>query len=111
MSAKENTLQLIEALRDLPIKVEVRYNTPSLYLSYESIDEILKLAYDLLASEAPKAITADNRAYDGNDIESARDFYHLAFNNWGEVIRYEDGFNAAVAEQGERLKLLLVGEK
>ena len=50
-------------------------------------------------------IKTTNKAkpYDGNDLESACDAYDCAFTNWGEVIRYEDGYNSAITDAQQRL--------
>ena len=50
------------------------------------------------------------KQYDGNDLNSACDAYGCAFTNWEEVIRYENGHDAAL----DRIKALsegMVGDK
>jgi hypothetical protein len=36
------------------------------------------------------------RDYDGNNLESACDKYHIAADSWTEIIRFEDGMNHAL---------------
>lgn len=38
-----------------------------------------------------------NKGYNGNDLESACDYYGIAAEDWSEIIRYEDGYNMAIA--------------
>ena len=47
------------------------------------------------------------KGYDGNNLESACDYYNRAFTNWGEVLRFEDGRAEALQTQIEYLEDVL----
>ena len=50
---------------------------------------------DTYAMEFLKECLPDSKAeYDGDDLESACKFYHRAFTTWGEVVRFQDGFDS-----------------
>lgn len=38
------------------------------------------------------------KEYDGNDLNSACQFYSIAAENWNEIIRFENGFNQAIEQ-------------
>lgn len=50
-------------------------------------------------AELPKTIPdfAD-KPYDGNDLKSASDYYHISASDWIEIIRFEDGKNEALSQ-------------
>jgi hypothetical protein len=58
-----------------------------------ALDKVIKATADAMVGEGLK------RVYDGNDLESARVHYHRAFQNWDEVVRYEDGYKTRIAEE------------
>lgn len=43
-----------------------------------------------------EVIREQSKQYDGNNLESACDHYAIAANSWEEIIRYEDGHDAAL---------------
>lgn len=51
------------------------------------LEEIKKKVY---------ALKTDSKNYNGNDLDSANDFYGVAANNWSEIIRFEQGINETV---------------
>lgn len=43
-------------------------------------------------------IVGKAKGYDGDNLRSASDHYHIAAENWAEIIRFEDGYNQALVD-------------
>lgn len=59
-------------------------------------DEITSLLSKLEAEARKKQTNRKN--YDGNNLESASDYYEIGAKTWDEVIRYENGYNQALSD-------------
>lgn len=66
--------------------------------------ELIKMAFQSGYLEAKRDVRAAiektiakerKRDYDGDDLEAASDKYGIAVESWTEIIRYEDGVDAA----------------
>jgi hypothetical protein len=81
---KQNTKE-IEYIEEVGDELEERM--------HDVLDKVIKATAHAMVGEGLK------RVYDGNDLESARVHYHRAFQNWDEVVRYEDGYKTRIAEE------------
>lgn len=72
----------------------------------KATDQILTLLANTIEEAMPEKLPTSPK-YDGDNLDAASDTYGCAFRNWGEVIRYEDGYNAAHYDMKAKLRGLL----
>jgi len=72
------------------------WNVNAILLCDNLVAHILKQAAEAL--EETLRLGVKPKPYDGNDLQTANDYYHIAAQDWSEVIRYESGYDSALTD-------------
>lgn len=99
---KQDALRIIEEFKNLPQSSLSRFDAKFGMIHHRGFPQnaiksfLLSEVKELIVKMEGLRKTTRNKKYDGNDLKSAGDAYYIAADTWSEIIRYEDGFNAAI---------------